>query len=77
VVAEQIAAAIEHRAADPKKAAYEGHVMCFLEVGHGKATILDFDYSSPPQPKTPNALMHYLKMAFNKAYFHIVPSGWV
>lgn len=77
VVAEQIAAAIEHRAADPKKAAYEGHVMCFLEVGHGKATILDFDYSSPPQPKTPNALMHYLKMAFNKAYFHVVPSGWL
>ena len=31
----------------------------------------------PPNPKNPNALMHYLKMAFNKAYFHIVPSGWV
>lgn len=77
VIAEQIAAAVEHRAPDVKKANYEGHVMCFLEVGHSKATILDFDYSGPPQPKTPNALMHYLKMAFNKAYFHIVPSGWV
>ena len=51
--------------------------MCFLEVGHNKATILDFDYSGPPLPKEPNPLMHYLKMAFNKAYFHIVPSGWV
>ncbi len=77
VIAEQIAAAVEHREPDAKKAAYEGHVMCFLEVGHSKATILDFDYANPPQPKTPNALMHYLKMAFNKAYFHIVPSGWV
>lgn len=77
VIAEQIAAAIEHREPDAKKGTYEGHVMCFLEVGHGKATILDFDYSGPPQPKDPNALMHYLKMAFNKAYFHIVPSGWV
>ena len=76
-IAEQIAAAVEHREPDAKKATYEGHVMCFLEVGHSKATILDFDYSGPPQPKTPNALMHYLKMAFNKAYFHIVPSGWV
>ncbi|MDR3402128.1 MAG: FAD/NAD(P)-binding oxidoreductase [Chthoniobacter sp.] len=76
-IAEQIAAAVEHREPDANKATYGGHVMCFLEVGHSKATILDFDYSSPPQPKTPNALMHYLKMAFNKAYFHIVPSGWV
>lgn len=77
VIAEQIAAAVEQREPDTKKAAYEGHVMCFLEVGHSKATILDFDYSGPPQPKTPNALMHYLKMAFSKAYFHIVPSGWI
>lgn len=76
-IAEQIAAAVEHREPDAGKATYEGHVMCFLEVGQNKATILDFDYSGPPQPKTPNALMHYLKMAFNKAYFHIVPSGWV
>ncbi len=76
-IAEQIAAAVEHREPDTKKASYEGHVMCFLEVGHSKATILDFDYANPPQPKAPNALMHYLKMAFNKAYFHIVPSGWV
>ncbi len=77
VIAEQIAAVVEHREPDRQKATYEGHVMCFLEVGHSKATILDFDYSGPPEPKTPNALMHYLKMAFNKAYFHIVPSGWV
>ena len=76
-IAEQIAAAVEHREPNAKKAAYEGHVMCFLEVGHSKATILDFDYSGPPHPKNPNALMHYLKMAFNKAYFHIVPQGWV
>lgn len=76
-IAEQIAAAVEHREPNAKKATYEGHVMCFLEVGHSKATILDFDYSGPPHPKNPNALMHYLKMAFNKAYFHIVPSGWV
>jgi sulfide:quinone oxidoreductase len=76
-IAEQIAAAVEHREPDAKKANYEGHVMCFLEVGQNHATILDFDYANPPQPKTPSALMHYLKMALNKAYFHIVPSGWV
>ena len=42
-ITEQIAAAVEHRAPDAKKASYEGHVMCFLEVGHSKATILDFE----------------------------------
>jgi sulfide:quinone oxidoreductase len=77
VIAEQIAAAVENREPQSAEATYEGHVMCFLEVGRKKATILDFDYSGPPQPKDPNALMHYLKMAFNKAYFHIIPSGWV
>jgi sulfide:quinone oxidoreductase len=77
VIAEQITAAVEGREPELKKATYGGHVMCFLEVGHNKATILDFDYSGPPQPKTPNMLMHYLKMAFNKAYFHIVPKGWI
>ena len=37
------------RAADPKHAEYEGHVMCFLEAGYGKASMLDFDYSRAPR----------------------------
>lgn len=56
---------------------YGGHVMCFLEVGYNQATILDFDYAHPPVVKDPNAVMHYMKMAFNKTYFHLVPTGVV
>lgn len=77
VIVEHLVAAIEGRSLDPKRAEYGGHVMCFLEVGHNQATILDFDYTHPPVVKDPNALMHYLKMAFNKSYFHLVPTGVV
>jgi sulfide:quinone oxidoreductase len=77
VIAEQIAADVTRRAPDPELSEYGGHVMCFLEVGRNRATILDFDYAHPPVVKDPNALMHYLKMAFNKAYFHLVPTGIV
>jgi len=76
-IVEQIAAQVLEREPDEKKAHYGGHVMCFLEVGDNQATIIDFDYENPPQLKDPNALMHYLKMAFNKAYFHLVPTGVV
>lgn len=76
-ITEQIAAEIAGRAPDPEKADYAGHVMCFLEVGHSKASIIDFDYENPPVLKEPNALMHYMKIAFNKTYFHLVPTGVV
>lgn len=77
VIVEQVAAEIAGRLPDPKLAEFGGHVLCFLEVGYNQATILDFDYVNPPVVKDPNALMHYMKMAFNKAYFHLVPTGVV
>jgi sulfide:quinone oxidoreductase len=77
VVVEQIVAAVEHRRPDPARAVYGGHVVCFLEVGHNQATIVDYDYENAPVVKDPNVLMHYLKMAFNQAYFHLVPTGVV
>jgi len=77
VIVEHIVAEIEGRKLNPKRSEYGGHVLCFLEVGHNQATILDFDYAHPPVVKDPNALMHYMKMAFNKSYFHLVPTGVV
>lgn len=77
VIVEHIVADIEGRQPDPKRGEYGGHVMCFLEVGDNQATILDFDYTHPPMVKDPNAIMHYMKMAFNKTYFHLVPTGVV
>ncbi len=36
---------------------------------------LDFDYERPPQPAAPNHIVHYQKMAFNKVYWYLVPTG--
>lgn len=33
---------------------YDGSVMCFVEAGDGKATVLRFNYERPPQPPKPS-----------------------
>lgn len=75
VVVDRLVAALRGTAPDPKHAEYKGHVMCFLETGHGKASLLDFDYSRPPKVAEPSAVVHYQKLAFNKAYWYLVPTG--
>lgn len=75
VVAERIAAAIEGRAPAGKHADYEGKVVCFFEIGDGKGTLLQFDYSHPPKPPKPNRIWHLGKIVFNKTYWHTVPRG--
>lgn len=75
VVVEQIVADVRGTHADPRHAQYEGHVMCFLEAGYDKASLLDFDYERPPQVREPNTIVHWQKMAFNKAYWYLVPTG--
>ncbi len=72
VVVDQLAAALR---GEPGSAAYGGHVMCFLETGYNHASLLDFDYERPPTPAAPNAIVHYQKMVFNKAYWYLVPTG--
>ena len=56
---------------------YDGHVMCFLETGHGMATQLVFDYHHPPHPPRPSPIYHLEKTAFNRAYWYLVPRGLV
>ncbi len=77
VVAERIAAAVQGREPAGKHAAYHGKVMCFFEIGDGKGTLLQFDYTHPPKPPTPNRLWHLGKIVFNKTYWHTVPKGRV
>lgn len=72
VVASRIASLI--RGTAPKEA-YEGRVMCFLEIGEGKATTLRFDYQHPPVPPQPSRLWHWAKWAFNRAYWVTIPQG--
>ena len=77
VVTERIVAAIEGREVDPKRGDYLGKVMCFFEIGDGKGTLLQFDYTHPPKPPKPNRIWHLGKIVFNKTYWHTVPKGRV
>ncbi len=75
VIVERLVASLLGGIADPQEGEYRGHVMCFLETGYGRASMLDFDYTHPPKVAEPSHLVHYEKMAFNKAYWRLVPTG--
>jgi sulfide:quinone oxidoreductase len=72
VVASRIASMI--RGTAPKEN-YGGRVMCFLETGNRRATVLRFDYEHPPEPPQPNLLWHSAKWMFNRIYWDTVPRG--
>jgi len=72
VVASRIASLV--RGTAPKEN-YGGRVMCFLETGNGKATVLRFDYEHPPAPPQPNLVWHAAKWMFNRMYWQTVPQG--
>jgi sulfide:quinone oxidoreductase len=54
---------------------YGGKVMCFLETGDRKATVLRFDYDHPPIPPKPALHWHMAKWMFNRLYWQTVPQG--
>lgn len=72
VVASRIASLVKGSA---PKTNYGGKVMCFLETGGRKATVLRFDYEHPPAPPRPSALWHSAKWLFNRLYWNTVPKG--
>ncbi len=72
VVASRIASLVHGTA--PKEN-YGGRVMCFLETGNGRATVLRFDYEHPPAPPEPNRVWHWAKWTFNRLYWQTVPQG--
>ncbi len=72
VVANRIASLIGGTA--PKES-YGGRVLCFLETGGGKATILRFDFEHPPVPPKPSRRWHLGKWLFNRIYWNTVPQG--
>jgi len=79
VIAERIASTVSVASGHAPSGShtYDGHVLCFLETGHGQATQLVFDYQHPPQPPRPNPVYHLEKALFNRAYWHLVPRGRV
>jgi sulfide:quinone oxidoreductase len=72
VVASRIASLIRGTA---PRSNYGGRVMCFLETGDGRATVLRFDYEHPPVPPKPNRRWHAAKWLFNRLYWETVPQG--
>jgi sulfide:quinone oxidoreductase len=72
VVASRIASLV--RGTAPKEN-YGGRVMCFLETGNRRATVLRFDYEHPPAPPTPSRTWHAAKWMFNRLYWQTVPQG--
>ncbi len=85
VVYENLVSAIENR---PLKAQFDGHSNCYIETGHGKGSIIDFNYDTEPLPGTfplpgvgPFGLLqntkmnHYGKVLFRWIYWHILLKG--
>jgi len=73
VVAEQIVARIRGRAPDPVRARYDGRVMCFLELGGGKAAMLAFDYERPIRSLRPSRRWYLARKLFDRAYWATIP----
>lgn len=85
VLYENLLCAIEDR---PYTASFDGHSNCYIETGHGKGALIDFNYDTEPLPGHfpfpglgPFALLeqsrmnHYGKLMFRWIYWHILLKG--
>jgi sulfide:quinone oxidoreductase len=70
------------------KRRFDGHTNCFVETGHGKALLIDFNYTTEPLPGSyplpvlgPLRLLketrmnHLGKLAFKPIYWHMLLPG--
>ncbi len=75
-------------AGEPLRDDFDGHANCFVETGHGKAILIDFNYQQEPVPGTfpipgigPLRLMkesrmnHMGKLAFKWIYWNLLITG--
>ncbi|WP_167609925.1 NAD(P)/FAD-dependent oxidoreductase [Maribellus sediminis] len=85
ILFENLMSAIEGR---PLQAMFDGHANCYIETGHGKGALIDFNYDTEPLPGTfplpgigPFGLLkntkinHYGKVMFRWIYWHILLKG--
>ncbi len=85
VLTENLFAAIDDR---PLSASFDGHANCFIETGHGKAMLIDFNYDTEPLPgKYPlpglgpfslleeTAVNHWGKLGFKWIYWNVLLAG--
>jgi sulfide:quinone oxidoreductase len=72
----------------PLQADFDGHANCFIETGHGKAVLIDFNYTTEPLPgKFPlpglgpftllgeSHVNHWGKLGFRWVYWHLLLKG--
>ena len=72
----------------PLRASFDGHANCFIESGHGKGLLIDFDYDTEPLPGKyplprvgPFSLLaetranHLGKLGFRWAYWNLLLPG--
>lgn len=85
VLEENIARFLEGRPLEP---GFDGHSNCFIETGHHKALLIDFNYEVEPLPGTfplpvvgplrllrESRLNHWGKLAFRWAYWNLLLPG--
>lgn len=53
----------------PDTAVYNGKVACFLEASLEEASMITFDYQTPPAPAAPSDFMHWFKGVYNELYW--------
>jgi sulfide:quinone oxidoreductase len=84
---ETLIANIEHvLAGEPLEATFDGHANCFIETGHHKALLIDFNYDTEPQAGSypgpiglpllkDSRLNHLGKLLFQSVYWHSLLPG--
>jgi len=85
ILTENILRAIDGRPLEP---AFDGHANCFIEMGRGKAILIDFNYETEPLPGRfpfrvfgplpllkPSRLNHWGKLAFRGIYWRLLLRG--
>jgi sulfide:quinone oxidoreductase len=79
---------LEHISGRPMTHPFDGHANCFIETGHGKGLLIDFNYDTEPLPGKyplpgigPFSLLaeshanHWGKLGFRWAYWHLLLPG--
>ena len=79
---------LAHVDGSPMTHAFDGHANCFVESGHGKGLLIDFNYDTEPLPgKYPvpglgpftlleeSKVNHLGKLGFRWAYWHLLLKG--
>jgi sulfide:quinone oxidoreductase len=79
---------VDHAAGRPMTHPFDGHANCFIESGHGKGLLIDFNYDTEPLPGRyplprlgPFTLLeeshrnHWGKLGFRWAYWNVLLPG--